>query len=136
MTSCKTKNDEMALFENDSYLKIELIKSKVVDKNGIGNEWSFESFVNNYPLNKDIYKLDLTGLHEVIILSKAIEDDPNHDDIGINRLRFTPEDTILYKFPNEIEEKVDVKEKYGNGAGKTATCSFTYKVVYDVLNSN
>lgn len=136
MNSCKTKNDEKSLFANNSYLKIELLKRKVVEKNGIGNEWRLESFVNNHPLNKEIYILKLTGLHEVIIQSKAIEDDPNHDDIGTNRLIITPEDTILYKVPYEIVEKVYVKEKYGNGAGKTATCSFTYKVFYDVLNSD
>lgn len=136
ITSCKTKNDEKPLFENNSYLSIEVLKREVVEKNGIGNEWSFESFVNNNQLSNEIYKLDLTGSHEVILMSKAIEEDPNHDDIGTNRLIITPEDTILYKVPNELVEKIYVKEKYGNGAGKTATCIFTYKVFYDVLKSD
>lgn len=130
---CKTNEDQKTFFPNNYLLKIKLVESKVVDKNGIGNEWSFESYINNQPLNHQIQELSLKGLNKVTIISRAIENDPNHDDIGQNSIEITPENIFSFLSKNEIKSDVFVYEKYGNGAGNTASCTFTYNIYFDIL---
>lgn len=131
---CKKNQEKKTFFPNNYILKVKLVESKVVDKNGIGNEWSFESYINNQHLNHEIKELSLKGLNKVTIISKAIENDPNHDDIGQNTIEITPENIFSFLSKNEVKSDVFVTEKYGDGAGNTASCIFTYNIYFDILS--
>jgi hypothetical protein len=106
-----------------------MIEAKVIDKNGIGNEWYFSSKTENETLNEGIpYKTDLTGKEKIKIISTAIEEDPSHDDIGTNTFTITPSNLNQLVSNSLITMDVFVKEYYGKGAGKTARCLFKYKI--------
>ena len=118
-----------ATFPPNQYIIVTLTQAKVVDKNGIGNEWFFYSTIENTALSKGVpYSVNLTGKSEIKLISKAIEEDPSSDDIGTNTISITPESLKKLVSTSEVSCDVFVKEYFGKGKGKTATCKFTYEI--------
>ena len=116
-------------FPDNQYIIVTLMEARVIDKNGIGNEWFFSSNIENTTLYQDIpYKTHLAGKTKIDITSSAIEEDPSSDDIGTNILTITPSNLNQLVSSSLITRDVFVKEYHGKGAGKTATCMFRYKI--------
>lgn len=116
-------------FSAGTILEIKRIDASVLDKNGIGNEWSFQSEINGsrvFPNQSFI--IDLSGLSELDIQSTAIDDDPTHDDVGVENLRITPQNLSRLLEEGRISESVEVFEHHGPGAGKSAICQFVYEI--------
>lgn len=119
-------------FDKGTLLRVELIDDGVIDMNGIGDDWSFASYLEDELLdnNKPI-EINLDGLEFVEIFSIAVEDDPKHDDRGEESFKITPEN-LSDLLENEFYlAEVGVYECCGSGAGNTARCEFTYRITAD-----
>ncbi|HLO54371.1 MAG TPA: hypothetical protein VK169_08790 [Saprospiraceae bacterium] len=121
-------------FEPNQILNIRLVESKVIDKNGIGNEWVYHASTNEQQLiNGEIYHFELNGKSEFELISKAIEQDNSHDDVGSFKTQITPENLFEFVHQKTLKVNVNVHEIYGSGAGNTANCEFTYEITLDTL---
>ncbi|WP_235299766.1 hypothetical protein [Portibacter marinus] len=92
-SSCHSKIDSISLhkFEKHKSISIRLDGAKVVDKNGIGDEWSFMSKVNEIELRRGVStSISLNGRSLIELVSIAVEDDPSSDDVGEDILSITP----------------------------------------------
>ncbi|MFZ1705312.1 MAG: hypothetical protein WAT79_13270 [Saprospiraceae bacterium] len=128
-------NKAPKVFEHNLVLSIECKVAKIIENNGIGNEWTFTSLVNDELLTLgQLKKLDLGGLSNIRIFSTAIEEDPNHDDIGISKIEINPDNLKEIIINHEIIEVLKVHEYHGKGAGKTAICEFVYIITLDSIH--
>lgn len=118
-------------FEEGTKLNIVFKSFEVVEENSIGDDWTFEFFVEGSPLSPKDNVVDVSNLESIIIKSKATENDPSHDDIGYARRIVTPENLSDLLAKEEIVETVFVNEYYGKGAGNTATCEFRYSITIE-----
>lgn len=126
----KSTPQEEPTFAEGTVLTIRLESVRVIEKNGIGDEWSFQSRTGSgETITKNGIKVDVSGLSNYTINSTAIEDD-KLDDIGRSTLELTP--TVLQYF-KDYTEKVSVYESHGSGAGNTALCEFKYHIDVDTL---
>ena len=122
-------------FEPNYLLTVELLKSRVVNNNHIGDDWSFNSKFEGETLSKgDVYNIDLTGKSKIIINSEAVEEDPNNNDVGSKKLIITPENLKELINQGTLTSIVQVNEHHGPSAGNTATCEFIYKIKLDSIN--
>jgi hypothetical protein len=117
------------VFNDGTQVSIIFKSFKVLEENHIGDDWSYEFMIGTSPFGFREKVLDLSNKESLIITCKAIEDDPNHDDIGVTETIITPDNIQHYLGKGEIVELVEVYEQHGKGAGNTAICEFRYMLL-------
>ncbi len=119
---------EEAKFASGTVLIITLSNAETIHENGIGDDWSHFAKIDGQILRKgESKRVVLDGKIELIVESVSIEDD-KYPDVGKNQIIITPSNLkkIISKKP--LTSNVYVYEDRGPGAGKTATCEFTYEL--------
>lgn len=125
----KKDNRPDVLFDYNS-ISIELVSAKVVHENGIGDDWSFVSKVEDKEIKKGVINhISLQGKKSVNISSIAIEVDPKQDDVGEEVFVITQENIGQFKQDSKLKIQVEVYEPNGDGAGNTAICEFEYRLI-------
>ncbi len=116
-------------FSAGTILEIKRIDAKVLQTNGIGNEWSFHSDIGGSRVfTNQSFTIDLSGRKKMDIKSTAIDHDPTYDDVGIKTREITPQNLSGFLEAGRITETVEVFEYHGPGAGKSAICQFVYEI--------
>jgi len=131
----KRESPEILRFKDGTKIEIKLIEARVIDKNGIGDEWSFSSKASNSITIDEVGTLvDVGSRTKIDIISTAIESDPSSDDIGEGRIQIRPDNISDFFAESIVEDIVSVYERYGKGAGNTAICRFKYSIKVDTSN--
>ena len=121
-------------FKEGIGLEVKLIDARVLYKNGIGNEWSFDARINDsIIIDKRGVLTDLSGREKIEIKSTATEEDPSHDDVGISTILINPDNLLDFLSKKTLVDTVEVYEHYGDGAGNTAICKFEYVIQIDSI---
>lgn len=120
------------VYAEGTVLHVKLLSEKVIDENGIGDDWSFRSLTEDgQRITSSGISVDVSGRSGFMIESIATELDPSHDDVGRSRLNLSPLELNTAEY---FTETVRVYERYGDGAGNTAICEFRYFIEIDTLD--